>query len=419
MSKYLIEGGNKLNGIISLSGNKNSTFPCIAAAILTEQEVTLTNIPKIRDVDVMVDILKRLGIKVVSEGNTLLINAQEINSSELPQELTTKLRGSIVLAGALLGRLKKVTFFHPGGDVIGKRSINLHLEGFAKLGFGVNVQDQKYSVKKKSDYKDEASVYFDIPTVTGSENIILASVLRNGRTIIKNCAQEPHIVDLCQMLNKMGADIKGVGSSLLEINGVDKLHGTEYSICPDYLEFGTYAIAGALTHGMIEFKDIKRLEVEPITYILEKMGLEFEKKDDNLKVFSKKIQNTPRVIATPWPGFPTDLMSVLIVLATQASGVSLLHDWLYESRMFFVDKLISMGAQITIADPHRVLVYGPSKLYGRDLETPDIRAGMALVLAGLIAKGQSTINRAELIERGYEEVVGKLQSLGANIQQIS
>lgn len=418
MSKYIIEGGKSLRGKVRLSGSKNSSFPLIAAALLAQSEVLLRNVPRIRDVAVTLEIIQALGASVSFEENTLTINSSEVKSSDLPEELTSKLRGSVLFAGALLSKFGKVTFHHPGGDVIGKRAINLHLEGYEKLGYKVEQNNKLYKVFGNRKEGEDVSIYFEIPTVTGTENLILASVLRPGKTILKNCAQEPHIVDLCLMLNKMGGQIEGVGTSKLEITGVKNLSGCEYSLRSDDLEFGTYAIAAALTGGKIEIENVRGFDVDPIIYTLSKMGIIFEKNGDKYLVYTKKLISHPNAIANPWPGFPTDLMSVLIVLATQSHGVSLMHDWIYESRMYFVDKLINMGAHITIADPHRVVVYGPTPLFGRELETPDIRAGMAMVLAALVAKGTSVINRAELIERGYEGVVEKLSNLGADIQKV-
>ncbi len=418
MASYLIKGGAKLKGEITISGNKNATFPCIAASLLTADEVVLTNIPHIRDIEVMVEILQELGVMVSFADHKLTIKAESINTHELNRKLTTRLRGSILFAGALLSRLGKVSFYHPGGDVIGKRAINLHLEGFGQLGYKVEQKDLFYSVEKNGNHTNPVSIYFMLPTVTGTENLILASVKKTGKTILKNCAAEPHVADLCRMLNNMGADISGIGSTTLIINGVENLHGVEYRIGSDNIEFGTYAVAAALTGGEIKIKNIGEMEIDPITYPLAKMGVHFKYEENSITVSAGRLKSIPSLITDTWPGFPTDLMSVYIVLATQCEGVSLFHDWLYESRMFFTDKLISMGAHITIADPHRVLVYGPSKLVGRNLETPDIRAGMAMVLAALIAEGESTINRAELIERGYENVVGNLANLGAGISAL-
>jgi UDP-N-acetylglucosamine 1-carboxyvinyltransferase len=419
MIKYVITGGRKLEGKVALSGNKNSTFPCIAAALLTKEPVTLHNIPEIVDVAVLCQILEEIGISVTRTDHTLTIEAQTIKTTDLPSDLTSRLRGSILLAGALISRCGKVTFSHPGGDVIGKRAINLHLEGFEQLGYKVKVGDRSYTISKSRFFThSDTQIFLELPTVTGTENLILAAVTKPGITIIRNAASEPHVSDLCLLLNAMGAQIKGAGSQTLVITGVDSLHGAEFTISSDMIEFGTFAVAAAITKGAIEIENLHNLDVEPIVWPMKKMGVKFEKKGENLKVSATKLHSISSLITNVWPGFPTDLMSVMIVLASQATGVSLMHDWVYESRMFFVDKLISMGAKMIIADPHRVLVYGPTKLVGRTQETPDIRAGMALVLAALVAKGESNINRAELIERGYEDVVQKLTNLGATIERL-
>jgi UDP-N-acetylglucosamine 1-carboxyvinyltransferase len=417
MSKYIITGGNKLQGKVKISGNKNATFPVIAAALLTQEEVVLNNIPEIADVGVMIDILNALGVSTNFSNNQLTIQAEEITTTQLPEDLTTRLRGSVVLAGALLSRMGKAGFAHPGGDTIGKRSIDVHLKGFEAMGYKVQILDRKYEVKKDKDLTD-VKFFLEEASVTGTENLILAAALRMGKTILRNCAQEPHIVDLCQMLISMGGKIEGVGSSILTITGVSELSGTEYTIGSDEIVFGTYALAAALTGGKIEIENCRALDLDPIMTVFGKSGIDLDKNGNSITVSSKKIESLGHVKTNIWPGFPTDLMSPLIVLATQANGVTLLHDWMYESRFFFVDKLIAMGAQITIADPHRVVVYGPTPLRARDADTPDIRAGMALLLAALIADGTSTINRAELIERGYEDVVEKLRLLGADIQRV-
>lgn len=422
MARLVIEGGNKLSGKIAVSGNKNSILPCIAASLLTEEEVILKNASQISDAEVMLEILENLGAYVRKEGDTISITAAGIKSHVIPEELTSKLRASVLIAGALLGRLGRVEFIHPGGDVIGRRSIDLHIEGFISLGFSFEINDRSYKGEHGDKFTDKRQVFLDQPTVTGTENLILASVLGDFEVILKNCAKEPHVVDLCNLLNKMGAKIEGIGESTLKITGVKKLNGAEFTIGPDYIEMATYAAAAALTKGHIEIENCKLEGLETISSSFKKTGISLVQKSPNsVVVYGNKIlpvADFPGIVVGPWPSFPTDLMSIFIVLATQANGLTLLHDWMYETRMFFVDKLITMGANITIADPHRVLVYGPSLLKGRDLETPDIRAGMSLVLAALCAKGSSTIHRLELIERGYEDVALKLTSLGANIRKV-
>jgi len=414
--KYIITGGKKLSGEVTISGNKNSILPCLAATLLSEQSVTLKNVPQIKDVEVFLEILKSLGSKIQQKNGEITIQISEIATHHLDPKLTSKLRASVLLVGPILAKLGKIDFFHPGGDVIGKRSIDTHLNGFEALGYKFKTLDRHYrggGVKKTGRI-----IYFLMEaSVTATENLILASVLGGGEVTLKNCAKEPHVVDLCNLLNQMGALISGVGESTLKIKGVNSLHGTTFKIGADFIEIGTYAVAAAVTGGTLTLNNCDLTDLEPILNPLKQMGIEFETKGQTVKVCASKILPIPKLITNIWPGFPTDLMSLMIVLATQARGVSLLHDWMFESRMFFVDKLIRMGASIVIADPHRVLVSGPSKLVARDLESPDIRAGMALVLAALVAKGESSINRVELIERGYGDMAANLTKIGANIKK--
>lgn len=420
MAKYIIEGGIRLKGEVKISGNKNSVLPCMAACLLTDEEVTLKNCPDISDVKVFMEILMGLGVEItrVSQ-DEIKLRAAKVSGEVLPKELTSRLRASVLLVGPLMARLGKIEFYHPGGDIIGKRSIDTHIKGFRSLGYDFEREDKRYLGKRTRHVSESTSIFLEEPSVTATENLILAAVLGKGETVIKNCAEEPHVVDLCNLLVKMGAKISGIGSSTLKIEPVEKLKGAEFKIGQDYVEIGTYAIAAAITYGSITLTNCTLEDMEPITLPLQEFGVQIHKYSDNkVKVSAEQLKSVERLHVRPWPGFPTDLMSVFIVLATQAPGVTLLHDWMYESRMFFVDKLINMGASIIIADPHRVLVHGPSKLVGRELETPDIRAGMALVLASLVARGTSVINKAELIERGYENVVGTLHRLGVNIQRI-
>lgn len=418
MAKYLITGGNKLEGEVKISGNKNSVLPCLAACLLTEGQVTLKSVPKISDVEIFLEILTILGAEVNWVDHEIKVSAKKIKTHVLPKDLLIKLRASILFVGPVLSRKGKVRFSHPGGDIIGVRTIEPHLEGFKRLGYHFKVNDLDYSGSLRNSSWENHEIFMDEASVTATENLVLTSVLGGKVVTLKNCASEPHVVDLCNLLNQMGAKIKGVGTQILEVTGVKKLQGTNFSISPDYIEMGTYAIAAAVTKGKITMEGCSLKKLEPITHHLQKFGLKFKEEQDAVTIWSDNLVSNPKLHTNIWPGFPTDMMSAAVVLATQARGVSLLHDWMYESRMFFVDKLISMGAKITIADPHRVLVSGPTKLQGRYLETPDIRAGMALVLAGLAADGQSIINRAELIERGYENVVENFSKLGANIQKI-
>ncbi|MDD2822854.1 MAG: UDP-N-acetylglucosamine 1-carboxyvinyltransferase [Candidatus Daviesbacteria bacterium] len=417
MAQYIIEGGNKLKGRVKISGNKNEVLPCLAACLLTEEEVILKNVPQTADVESSLAIFQDLGVGISKEDGIVRINCQKINKTVLKTDLANKLRASILFVGPLLARFGKVEFPHPGGCVIGRRSIDTHLDGFKHLGFKFNIQDVNKGSRNGADFKDQ-EIFLDEPSVTATENMILTSTLLPAVTTVKNCAVEPHVVGLCKMLKKMGAEIDGIGTQTIKISGGKKLSGCEYTIGLDNVEFGTYAIAAAVTNGEIEIEGDDLDGLEPIIRPFEKMGVKFEKTDSGIKVSAGSLKAVPQIRVNVWPGFPTDMMSAAIVLATQSKGVTLCHDWMYESRMFFVDKLITMGANITLADPHRVIVSGCSKLRGKNLDTPDLRAGMALVLAALSAKGTSVINKAELIERGYEDVVYKLTELGASIKRV-
>lgn len=414
--KYVITGGKQLNGKIRVSGNKNSVFPCIAATLLTDEEVILENVSHVKDSEVLIQIVKKLGVSVTVLGSTVKLRTVSIRHHTLPENLVTKLRGSIVLVGALLSRVGKVKFWHPGGDVIGQRSIEVHLAGFKVLGADIKKSNLAYLITYgKKPSAEVVDIFLREASVTATENLILASVLGKNVVILRNCAKEPHIIDLCKLLAQMGAEIHGIGGDTLKIMGVDKLSGTRFAVGMDYVEVGTYMIAAAITGGKLEIEGIDETEMNPVFMPLKEFGIKIEHKDKSIIVWADRLKSPDKLTTNIWPGFPTDLMSVVMVLATQCKGVILCHDWLYESRMFFVDKLISMGASIILADPHRVLIYGATKLKGRRLDTPDIRAGMALVLAALVAKGRSVINQSELIERGYEDVVGKFTSLGADI----
>src|SRR3989344_635178 len=416
--KYIIEGGKKLIGEVKISGNKNSVLACMSAALLTDEEVVLENVPDISDVDVMIEIFSELGVKVEKDSSKMVITARDLKTYKLRDELVKRLRASILLAGPLINRMGKVELTFPGGDVIGKRNIEVHLEGFSRLGVNVSTKDSRFALEYPGQFLEgNVFIFFEEASNTAAENLILTSVLSKRIVTLKNCPSEPQIIDLCQMLISMGARIQGAGTRTITIEGVDKLHGSSFRISDDYIELATYVIAAVITGGKIKFLFKSDLDLEPVFLVLKKFGIDLIDVEGGFSVEVKELKGVEKVVTNIWPGFPTDLMSALIVLASQSKGETLCHDWMYESRMFFVDKLIGMGAEMIIADPHRVVVYGPSKLTGRELETPDLRAGMALVLAGLVADGKSIINRAELIERGYEDVVGKLSKLGAKIKR--
>ena len=414
---YIIEGGKKLSGQVTLSGNKNSVLPCMAAALLTEDEIVLSNVPDITDVDVFTEIFKKLGIGIKRKKDKIYIKAKKILETELPDELVKKLRASILLAGPIFARKRKVSFTFPGGDKIGKRSIDIHLQGFKSLGAIISKLSDVYFISKaKKNPIKKIRIFLGEASVTATENLILASVLSESKITIRNAATEPHVYDLCKLLNQMGAKINGVGTnSLKKLTHVNE-KSLRFRVSDDHINFGTYAIASAITNSKLKIICDKNTDLEPVIEALGKFGIKFDWENNGFLVFSERIVCSEKIVTNIWPGFPTDLMSSTIVLASQAEGSTLCHDWMFEKRMEFVKNLIKMGADISIIDSSKVFVKGKSNLSGHDFESSDLRSGMALVLAALIAKGVSTINNAELIERGYEDVAGSLSSLGANIK---
>ena len=424
MYEYVIEGGFPIKGTITASGNKNAALPCLSATLLTAEPVILHNIPAIEDTGVMIKILEALGAKVEKlDKNSWKITNENVVTSELPSDLTKKVRGSIVFAGPLLARTGKCDMMPPGGDVIGRRRVDTHFLALEQLGAKISVNGHfSFSTNKLVG----ADIFLDEASVTATENAIMAAVLAENETIIQNAASEPHIQDLCRMLNYMGAKISGIGSNVVRIEGVKKLHGTEYTIGPDYIEIGSYIGMAAATKGQITIKGIKPEEIRPLKYSFSKLGISWRIEGDeltvpiaqDLKVNTDLGNMTPKIDDMPWPGFPADLTSIMTVVATQVDGTVLIHEKMFESRMFFVDKLISMGAKITLCDPHRAVVSGPSMLHGDHLVSPDIRAGMAMVIAAMAAHGESRISNVYQIERGYEDLVGRLQELGAHIKKV-
>lgn len=418
MAKFEIIGGEKLKGKIKVAGNKNAVLPAMATSLLTDEKIILTNVPAIGDVDVMLRLLAQIGCEVKRIGSAKLeIRAKKIKSSNLDPNLVSQLRASVLLTGPLLVRCGKFAMHHPGGDIIGRRGVDTHLEAVTTLGAKVERDSETYSATAKK--LQAAKIFLSEASVTATENTLMMAALTPGVTVVKNAASEPHVADLSEMLVKMGAKITGVGSNLLTVEGVKKLKGCEFEVGPDYIEAGTFAVAAAVTGGNVEIEGVNLDDMEMILLYLSKMGVNFEMSGNNLIIKPSKLTACAKIDSGLYPGFPTDLMSAAIVLATQAEGVTLLHDWLYESRMFFVDKLISMGAAVTICDPHRVLVSGPTRLRAQELDTPDIRAGIALVIAALVADGKSLINKVELIDRGYEKIEERLAKLGAKIKRVS
>lgn len=425
MYKYCIEGNIPLGGTIRASGNKNAALPCISAALLTDEPVRLRNVPEIEDVNVMLSILSSLGVQVKRiEKNTVELHTQNIKSYEVSEDLTRKIRASVLVAGPLLARVGKVILPPPGGDVIGRRRLDTHFLALADLGAKVEV-DKVFRLFTKGLHGTE--VFLDEASVTATENAVMAAVLAEGDTVIENAASEPHVQDLCTMLNSMGARIEGVGSNILRVQGVKKLHGTDFAIGSDYMEIGSFIGLAAVTRSELEIHHTEPRHLKMMRIVFAKLGIEWEQEgsilyipaNQKLKVVPDLGGIIPKVDDAPWPGFPADLTSIALVVATQVEGTVLIHEKMFESRMFFVDKLIDMGAKIVLCDPHRAVVNGPSKLHGSVMTSPDVRAGMAMVIAALCSEGESVIHNVYQIERGYENLTERLTALGARIRRMN
>jgi UDP-N-acetylglucosamine 1-carboxyvinyltransferase len=418
MATFLIEGGRPLKGEIVPAGNKNAVLPMMAAGLLTDQECVLENVPQITDVAVMKDILTSLGAGMQENGGKLKINADKLAGFGVDSQLAQRLRASILLLGPLLARFGEVRLPFPGGDIIGKRAIDTHLQGFTQLGIEVKQEDSGYYLRVPK--RINQTVLLDEASVTATENFLMFASAQAQETRVDNAAGEPHVVNLIRMLAKMGAKIVGAGSNRIVVQGKKDLGGAKEKIDPDHIEVGTLVIASAVSHGEVVIRQTEPEHLKMILLYLERMGVNFsfQNKDLVVRPSSLHAPKLGKVQTRPWPGFPSDLMSPFIVLATQAEGLTLCHDWMYSWRMFFVDKLIKSGAEITICDPHRILVSGPSPLRGMEAETPDIRAGISLVLAALCAQGKSSIHHVEHIDRGYPQIEKRLQNLGAVIKRV-
>lgn len=421
-ASYIIEGGFPISGTVTASGNKNAALPCIAATLLTGEKVTLRNIPDIEDTGVMFDVLSSLGAKVENiSSHTWTVEAADIKNTFVPEDLSKKLRGSILFAGPLLARTGKAEMLPPGGDVIGRRRIDTHFLALTELGARIDVNGKFIFTANKLVGAD---IFLDEMSVTATENAVMAAVLAEGATTISNAASEPHVQDLCNMLIRMGAIITGVGSNVLRIIGVPKLSGCDFTVGPDYMEIGSFIGLAAATRGSIRIDGINPRDMRPLRVSFAKLGIRWDIEGDTLIVPQRQEMKvnrdfgsaTPKIDDSPWPGFPPDLTSIMTVVATQVNGTVLIFEKMFESRMFFVDKLINMGACITLCDPHRAVVSGPSVLHGDNLVSPDVRAGMAMVIAAMVAHGESRISNVYQIERGYEHLVERLQKLGAHIK---
>jgi UDP-N-acetylglucosamine 1-carboxyvinyltransferase len=427
MEAFIIEGKAPLNGVVTPSGNKNAAFPLISAALLTDQPVILHNLPNIGDVRTMLHIVEDLGVEVTRhDDHNVTLQAGAIRTTMPDPARFAKIRGALVLMGSLLAREGEVVLCQPGGDKIGRRRVDTHIMALQALGAKFNYNGN--FVMKAAQLRGQ-DILLDEASVTATENAILVAVLAEGRTIIRNAASEPHVQDLCHLLNKMGAQINGIGSNLLTIDGVTSLNGAEYTISSDYLEVGSFIALSAVTEGEILIKNANPEHLRMTLMVYERLGItpEIRGNDlflpgDSLMVVMPDIGDAiPKIDDAPWPGFPADMMSVTLVAATQATGTVLFHEKMYESRLFFVDRLISMGARIVLCDPHRALVQGPSTIRGepQGISSPDIRAGIALLVAALCADGTTVIRNVGQIDRGYENIEGKLLELGAKIKRVT
>jgi UDP-N-acetylglucosamine 1-carboxyvinyltransferase len=426
MEKFVIHGGVPLCGTVTPAGNKNGALPLLAASVLTEDEVVIANVPRIRDVDAMLAILEGIGVRVRWRGdNELALCAAAIQETTIERELSEQIRASFLLAGPLLARFGRASMPPPGGDVIGRRRLDPHLDGFKALGAeSLHERDILLSAPRGLRAGD---VFMDEPSVMATENVLMAAALTPGATVIGNAACEPHVQDLARMLVKMGADIQGIGSNLITVTGGERLRGCRHQLAPDHIEIGSFMALAGVTGGELRIKDTIPGDLRMIRLVFDQLGLhsEFDGDDvvvpgDQKLVVKSDVGNYKRKIQDgPWPAFPADLTSIAIALATQAEGSVLIHEWMFENRLIFTDKLKTMGADIEICDPHRAIVTGPRRLRGERLESPDIRAGMAMLIAALCADGRSEIGNIRQIDRGYERIDERLRDLGAQIERIA
>jgi UDP-N-acetylglucosamine 1-carboxyvinyltransferase len=425
MARFIIEGGHSLNGSVTPSGNKNEALPSLMACLLTDDPITFKRMPRIGDVETTCDVLADLGVSVSWQSNdTLTLCAKSVQYKRTDPDLCSKIRASILLLGPMLARFGKVELALPGGDVIGARRIDSHWEGLEALGAKLALSD---GIKGQVSKIIGANIFMDEPSVTATENLLLMAVKCEGTTVIHNAACEPHVVGFCNLLNAMGAKIHGIGSNRLTIDGVKSLHGCTHTIGPDFMEVGSFLCLGAIGGGKVTIKDVVVDDLRFILKILSKLGISPTIEGNNLTIDGSKPLTIRQdiggrigtIYSGPWPAYPTDLMSVAIVAATQAQGTVIFFEKMFEGRMFFTDKLMQMRANIVLCDPHRIVVTGKSHLYGTKLNSPDVRAGMALIMAALAAEGTSIIENIYQVERGYFDIERKIKSLGGQIKRDS
>jgi len=422
---FVIEGSRRLSGTIRAAGNKNGALPIIAACLLADGPVAIANVPRIRDVDTMLDLLANLGADASWTGvNEVSVDARGASKSSPDEGLCSKIRASFLLAGPLLARFGRASMPPPGGDVIGRRRLDPHLHAFNELGAVMDLTGRLYELEAPN--LRGASVFLDEASVMATENTIMAAVLAKGQTVLGNAACEPHVQDLCRFLVSLGAQIDGIESNVLRITGVESLTGGSWSIGPDHIEVGSFIGMAAITGGDITIEGVRRQDLVSIIPAFAKLGVRVEVGEDTVHVPTKQqliVEDdlggmVPKIEDGPWPAFPSDLTSIALTVATQAFGTVLMFEKMFENRLFFTDKLVSMGARIILCDPHRAVITGPARLVGQRMESPDIRAGMAMLLAALSAEGQSTIGAAHQIDKGYERIDERLRALGASIERV-
>ena len=418
MSTLLIEGGHRLQGQVAVEGNKNAALPLLAACLLTPDECVLTNVPRIGDVEVMARLLLDLGAEVDGIGSTTLrVRAASILKHAPDRALVGRLRGSVLLLGPLLARTGRAHIAPPGGDFPARRSISTHLEALRAMG-ARDVPDSDHVIEASGRLK-AASMYLDEASVTGTETALLAAATAAGTTEIRHAAAEPHVVEVCEFLAKMGAGVSGIGSSTIRIEGVERLRGAEHRLGGDYIEAGSWAVVGAITGGEMAILGAREEDIEVVAAVLKRMNVQCGMRDGVFEVKPSKPKAIRRITTGLWPGFPSDLISLVTVLATQAEGRTLVHDWMYELRLFALEQMSGMGADMFLADAHRIIITGPTKLRGgRTLDSRDLRSGMSLIAAGLAADGQTRVQPLEIVERGYSQLVERLLGLGAKVAKV-
>ena len=424
MERLIVRGGRRLHGTVRVAGNKNAAGPALAASLLSDESVHLRNLPGIGDIGVFIDLLRGLGVEIEPDGESALVAcAARVSSGRVDAQLGRQIRMSLLVAGPLLARLGHAELPPPGGDVIGRRRIDTHLLALQALGAKIDPGRDGYRLSASRLHG--AEILLDEMSVTATENVLLAAVLADGRSVIRNAASEPHVQDLCGLLTAMGARIDGIGTNCLVVDGVERLHGADFAIGPDYLEVGSFIGLAAVTHSTLRIAACRPDQHGMTRIMFNRLGVDWRVDGDDIVVPDDQVlavvddhgHAVPKIDDAPWPGFPADLISIATVIATQARGAVLIHEKLYESRLFFVDRLIAMGARIVLCDPHRAVVIGPSPLYGQAMVSPDIRAGMALLIAALCAEGESVIDNVHQIDRGYERIEERLIALGADVRR--